>query len=174
MTDDEISKLKLKDWPLPDEYLIELGRISGLWGSLENLLNVTIGKLAGFELGDPKAFILVTHASFPQRVDILSSLCEQLVSSYPTLKDYLQVVSALRDSQKQRNRYMHNGLGPNEQGDKIQIALGSARGSLKTSVNTVEIVDIRRVSVSIHNAMRALGKLVLGYDIPAIWESRRI
>jgi hypothetical protein len=86
MKNEEIRKLNFSDWPLPDNYLIEVGRVSVVWSALESFLNLCIGKLAGFsELEDPKPFILINHASFPQRLDMLGALCEQLVPEYPRL-----------------------------------------------------------------------------------------
>lgn len=65
MKNDEVVALKFDDWPLPNEYLIELGRVGALWAALEFQLNITIGKLAGFDIYDPTGFILITHSSFP-------------------------------------------------------------------------------------------------------------
>src|SRR5258707_122395 len=60
MKDDEVAKLNFDGWPLPDAYLLEIGRVAALWASLESFLNICIGKLCGFnDLNDPKAFILV-------------------------------------------------------------------------------------------------------------------
>src|SRR5260221_108403 len=118
MKDDEVLKLNFDRWPLPDAYLLELGRVSALWASLESFLNLCIGKLAGFnDINDPTWFILVTHSSFPQRLDILSSLCEHLVNSFPTLTDYKPVVDRLRHAQKLRNDFMHYGMHQEDPGD---------------------------------------------------------
>src|SRR3972149_3903969 len=104
MKNDQLLKLNFDGWPLPDGYLLELGRVAALWATLDSFLNLCIGKLAGFNvLNDPKAFILVTHSSFPQRLDIFSALCEQLVSEFPNLKGYDAVVRVLRQAQKLRN-----------------------------------------------------------------------
>jgi hypothetical protein len=98
-------------WPLPDEYLVELGRVSALWASLESLLNALIGKLAGFDaLDDATPFILVAHSSFPQRLDMLGALCEGLQSEHPHLADYREVISRLRSAQTSRNKFAHNGI----------------------------------------------------------------
>ena len=86
MRNEEIAKLKFSGWPVPDEFLIEIGRVSALWASLESFLNVCLGKLAGFnDLNDPKPFILITHSSFPQRLDILGALCEQLEPEFSSV-----------------------------------------------------------------------------------------
>jgi hypothetical protein len=171
VTDDQVREMKFNNWPIADEYLIELGRIAALWGSLESGLNMCLGKLAGFnELNDPTPFILFAHASFPQRLDMLGSLCEHLSSSHPNLKEHPKVIGALKTAQKLRNKYAHNGLSSNDATGDVQIATGSARGTLKFSVETVSLTDLRRVSMAIHQAMLDLYKLVLKREIPAMWE----
>ena len=44
MKNEHIKSLDFSGWPLPDEYLIEVGRIAALWASLEVFLNICIGK----------------------------------------------------------------------------------------------------------------------------------
>lgn len=170
MKNDEVLKLKFDGWPLPDDYLLELGRVSALWASLETFLNLCIGKLAGFnDLNDPKAFILVTHSSFPQRLDVLSALCEQLVGAFPNLTGYESVVRQLRQAQKLRNDFLHFSMALNEESGQVEMAKGTARGSLKVGVEKVQLADLRRASMAIHEAQLALYKLVLGRDIPPVW-----
>ena len=170
MKNDEIGKLNLSGWPLPDEYLIELGRISVVWAGLETFLNLFIGKLAGFnELADPKPFILVNHSSFPQKLDMLGALCEQLVSDHPHLANYKDVISRLSLAQKLRNKFAHHSMALNSQTRKVEMAVGSARGSLKVSVEQFEIEDIRRATISIDEAQAALYKLVLQRDLGPVW-----
>lgn len=78
MKNNEVLKPNFDGWPLPDSYLLELGRIAALWATLESFLNLCIGKLAGFnDLNDPKAFILVTHSISPSA----STSCQRYVSS---------------------------------------------------------------------------------------------
>ncbi len=173
MTDDEVRGLKLDGWPLPDDYLRELGRVAALWAELESFVNMCIGKLAGFnELNDPKPFILVTHASFPQRLDMLGSLCEELASDFPHLKDAKTVLGLLRSAQTARNRFVHHTMGVNQDTGKAQMAIGSARGILKVAVEDIDLADIRRAAMTIHEAMLALYKLVLRRAIAPVWERR--
>jgi len=174
MRNEEIERLDFSAWPLPDEYLIELGRVAALWATLESFLNVCIGKLAGFnELSDPKPFILVNHASVPQKIDMLSTLCEQLAPEFPNLQGYAAVVSQIRAAQRARNLFLHNGLAQDPETGKFKLPEGSARGTLKTRVTSVGIADIRRASVEIHLAHLALYKLVLHRTLTPIWERRQ-
>lgn len=173
MKNDEILKLNFDGWPLPDSYLLEIGRVAALWATLESLLNLCIGKLAGFnDLKDPKAFILITHSSFPQRLDILSALCEQLVQEFSKLKGYEAVVQALKQAQKLRNDFMHYGMSENPESGQVEMAKGTARGKLKVGVEKVSVADLRRATMAIHEAQLMLYKLVLGVELSPIWERR--
>lgn len=170
MKNDGVLKLNFDGWPLPDQYLLEIGRVAALWAILESSLNLCIGKLAGFnDLNDPKPFILVTHSSFPQRLDILSALCEQLVQEFPSLKGYRAVIQQLRQAQRLRNDLMHYGMSENPESGQVEMAKGTARGTLKLGVEKVTIADLRRASMAIHEAQLALYKLVLRKEIPPIW-----
>lgn len=173
MKNDEVLKLNFDGWPLPDGYLLELGRVAALWAILESSLNLCIGKLAGFnEMNDPKAFILVTHSSFPQRLDTLGALCEQLTNEFPNLKGYEAVIRQLRQAQKLRNDFMHYGMALNPDSGHIEMAKGTARGTLKVGVEKVDVADLRRASMAIHLAQLALHKLVLHHDIRPVWSRR--
>lgn len=173
MNDDEIIRLNFEGWPLPKEYLEELGRIAALWATLESFMGLCIGKLAGFDkLTDPTAFILLAHTNFPQRLDMLGSLCENLIPEYPKLKGYKDVVGKLRAAQTLRNRFLHNGLSLDEASGEVGIALGSARGTLKVGVHKITLADVRRCTIAVHEAQLALYKLVLGRDISPIWTRR--
>jgi hypothetical protein len=173
MNNEDLRKLNLSAWPLPDEYLIEVGRVSALWASLESLLNLCIGKLAGFnELTDPKPFILITHTSFPQRLDMLGALSEQRVTEFPHLAGYKEVIGALKSAQKLRNNFMHHGMALNPKSGAVEMAIGSARGTLKVSVAKVDIADIRRATMAIDEAQTALYKLVLQRDLQPVWRRR--
>ena len=173
MNDDKIMRLNFDGWPLPKEYLEELGRIGTLWASLESFMALCLGKLAGFDkLVDPTAFILLNHTNFPQRLDMLGSLCETLVPAYPTLKGYKDVVSKLRSAQTLRNKFLHNALSIDETSGEVGMAVGSARGTLKVGVQKVTLADVRRCTMAIHEAQLALYKLVLGRGVPPIWTRR--
>jgi hypothetical protein len=175
MKNNDIEKLNLEDWPVSNQYLIEVGRIPPLWASLESLLNLCIGKLAGFDdREDPKAFILINHSSFPQRLDILSTLCEQIVYDFPNLKNYKQIVKKLKTAQKGRNKYTHNPFSYNAETNKIEMPIGSARGSLKVKVETITLADIKRVSIEIDEAQCALYSLIFQQNIEPVWKRKNL
>ena len=173
MNNEEVRKLNFDSWPLPDEYLVEIGRVSSLWATLESFLNICIGKLAGFnEQGNPSAFILINHSSFPQRLDILSTFCEQYCHEHINLKEYKSVVSKIRTAQTLRNKYAHNGMSLNQETKKAEMPIGSARGKLKVSVESVDIADIRRAVIAIDEAQNALYKMVFKEDYGPVWKRR--
>ncbi len=170
MQNKELAALKFSGWPIRDDYLTEIGRVAVLWASLEAFLNLCIGKLAGFdEPLDYRAFILITHASFPQRLDSFSALCEQLHPEYRHLADYEQVVSKIKAAQKIRNKFMHHSMSANPDTGLIEMPVGSARGKLEAKIEVISIEDIKRASIKIDEAQRALYKLVLLRDLPPAW-----
>jgi len=170
MKNKDIEELNFTGWPLSDEYLVELGRVSSLWAASENLLAMCIGKLAGFDsISDPKPFILVNHSSFPQKLDMLSALCEHLKKEFPNLKEYPDVISKFKTAQKARNIYLHNTIGPNPDTGKMEIAKGTARGKVKVSSEPICIADIRRATMQIDEAQTALVKLIYQRAIGPAW-----
>jgi hypothetical protein len=168
-----IPKFNRKDWPIPDNFLLELGRISTLWGNLEGYIDISIGKFAGFNNpGDPRPFILVKHSSIPQKLDILAALCESLIPQFPRLKTYPDTISKLKVAQQVRNKYLHNSIGPDPKTGKAVITIGSARGKVKTSIQHLSIIELENASVEINEALRSLHLLLTGIVIPPIWETK--
>jgi len=173
MNDEEVLGLNFTDWPLPESYLAELGRLSALWSILEGQLDICLGKVAGFEqLSDPRPFILLKHSSFPQKLDALAALCEQLAPKSPSLTGYAATIGRLRSAQALRNRFAHNGMALNPDTQHVEMAVGSARGKLKTRVEEVTLSDIRRASMEVHCAMLDLHALVTGKVYPPMWARR--
>ena len=159
-------------WPLPSEYLVELGRMSALWAHLEALLNLCLGKLAGFnDLHDPTAFIIFIHSTFPQRLQALGALCEHL-KEFPNLKAYSEVIKKLEKAQKLRNKFAHTSMIVDEETGLVELLRGSARNKLKVEIESVSVDDLKGVSVAIHEAHLALSNLVLGTDVEPIWAKK--
>jgi len=161
------------NWPLPHEYLVELGRVTALWASLESFLNLCLSKLAGFDpLTDATPFILVNHASFPQRLDMLGALCEELKDRHPNLAEHKDVVAKLKAAQSARNRFSHNGISSDPEKSGYFLAQGSARGKVKTAVTAVTSEEIHQAAKEIHLANLALYKMVLKRDVPPKWAAK--
>jgi hypothetical protein len=171
MTEDQILKLPFDGWPLTDDYLIELGRITSLWEHLDSFVRMCVEKLAGFnEINDPTPFILLVHTNFPQRLDMLGALCERLAPMHPNLKEYPQVISSIKSAQKLRNKFIHNGMSRDEVSGEVRMGVGSARGVLKVSTEAVKLTDLRKVSMAIHQTTLDLYALVLKRRISPMWE----
>jgi len=167
-----MTQRKFRDnWPAPNDYLLELGRMTTIWGTLESAVNMAISRFAGYQSPlDFRAVIMVAHSNFQQRVDIISSLCEQLVPKYPRLKGYKSVIAKIRAAQKARNKFAHNPIVPTPDTQEVKVSYVTARGALKTSVEVVEIQDIKEATAKIHEAMCALHTLVTGRELKPMWE----
>jgi hypothetical protein len=37
------------DWPAPNDDLLELGKMTSIWGTLESTVNIAISKFAGYQ-----------------------------------------------------------------------------------------------------------------------------
>ena len=167
----DIAKLEFGDWPIPDVWLAEVGRIAVLWSSLEGHLDICLGKLAGFDdVGDFRPFIFLQHSSFPQKLNALSALCVALSPPFPGLRDYKSVVAQLKGAQAGRNRFVHGGLVLNEETGQVELAHGTARGEIRTSVEVIQLSDVKRVSADIHVAMLSLHALTTGQKYSPMWE----
>ena len=156
-----------EDWPPPDEMLIEIGRLSMLWVTLENFLNICIGKLAGFDpVKSPIAHVFTLHSTFPQRLDIFSSLCDHLSPAHPHLSTYKEVISDIKEAQSLRNKFIHNPMGYNKEIGRYELGQASARGKFKSSVDMVTIEQVKQTSHKIFYAARKLYELVLKNGLP--------
>lgn len=159
------------NWPAPNQYLLELGRMTTIWGTLESAINVAISKLAGYSRPlDFRALVVVAHSNFQQRVDIVSTLCEQLAPEYPNLATYRQVIAKIEAAQKARNKYAHNAVVTNEETGEVQVSFVSARGKLKTTIETVHLADIKEATAKIHEAMCELHTLITECEIKPLWD----
>jgi hypothetical protein len=160
-----------ESWPLPDEYLIELGRILSLWGSLEKAINIGISKLAGYELTmDWRSAVMTAHSNFMQRVDILSTLCDELQGEYPHLSEYPKVVGRIKSVQAQRNQFAHSPIYIDKETGRAMTGSLKARGKFKPSVTQVEIKDLQKISAEIHETILDLHHLITTERYKPIWE----
>ncbi|WP_445356232.1 hypothetical protein ACJJI5_10565 [Microbulbifer sp. EKSA008] len=146
--------------PVPDEYLIELGKITVMYGALEFSIDRAISKLAGYEsMLDWRVSVMTAHLTFQQRVNALGTLFEQVSESYPNLSGYAKVIERIKGVQKQRNKFVHSMY---TNGDKSEVGIWSlsARGSLTIKSQDVYIQEVRNVSVEIDKVRVQLEKLI--------------
>lgn len=168
----ERDKLKA-NWPIPDKYMIELGRISSLYGVLENVINMGINKLVGYSAAyDYRSGIMLAHSNFKQRVDILDTLFEQMVSEYPEIQGYEEVIKLIKRAQKGRNKFMHSSLSCDPKNGKVELSSMSARGSLKITIETIYIKELVEISAVTHEASCALLSIITGTERKPLWESQ--
>jgi hypothetical protein len=55
----------------------------------------------------------------------------------------------------------------------MEMAIGTARGKLKTNIEVICIANIRRAVIEIDEAQVALYNLILGQDISPVWSRRQ-
>jgi hypothetical protein len=161
------------DWPLPAQYLTELGRITTLFASLESAVNLYISKLAGYQgVLDWRSAVVTAHANFKQRIDILETLCHELhdEGSYTHLKSYKKVLENIKQVQLKRNRYTHNALSFDGESGHVTSSSLSARGKLLPRVDRVSLEEMKELSAQVHLAMLSLHELVTQKRYPPVWE----
>lgn len=146
---------------LPDLYLLAIGKVCAQWGLLESVVERAIFKFADLPEG-PRQHIVTAHMPWPLRMDILSSLVEELKSAYPHLERYKPTVQpVLRRAQDGRNRIVHAHWSYDSDTETVSILRAIARGQLRTSVTTTTVADIEVVADDIANAAGLLWKLIL-------------
>jgi hypothetical protein len=163
-----------ENWPLPNDFMLELGRLSTLFGSLESGVNLGISKLLGYEKTlDWRAAIVTAHANFKQRVDMLETLCHELAEEYPHLSGYEEVLGKIKKAQARRNKYMHNSLYYDAELDQVMASSLSARGQMKPRVEVISITELRNLSGDIHLSMLDLHRLITTAEYSPIWETKQ-
>lgn len=160
-----------ENFPAPLDYLIELGRITALWGGLESSVNVALNKLSGIDDIDGwRIHVLTVHSNFKQKVDAIETLCHKMQEQFPSLKMYKNTIQAINKAQSKRNHFLHNGLFLNSETGLVETSSMQARGILKTKVETVTLNDLKNVSALIHLALLSIHELVTGVKYPPVWE----
>lgn len=170
MKDSEINSIEFGNWPMPEEYLVELGRINAIWASLENVINLTLIQVSGFDIHDPRGIIMFEHLSMPQKLDILGSLGDQLLENHPHLSELPKSISKIKTAQSSRNKFIHNALTYEPETKTLELPIATARGKLKANVHKITKTDIKRVTVEISIAQRHLHKTVFKKEYPHPWE----
>jgi hypothetical protein len=147
---------------IPDEYLKAIGGITVHWNYLEMVVNLILIHLLGNKVMDERSHIIFAHTSFPQRMDILSALVEQVqkLPQYSRFQEYRSKVQPLlKAAQTSRNSIIHSFWGMKE--GKLTRSSISARGSLKFSSVTVTLEEIEDAQKSIAAAYKSLSELIV-------------
>jgi hypothetical protein len=162
-----------QNWPAPDIFLTEIGRLTVLFGSLEIAVNVAISNLSGYQtILDWRSSVVTAHMNFKQRVDILETLCHELHKepAYEHLKNYKNVMQKIRKAQGLRNKFLHNSIYLNEDTGKMEMSYMSARGKMKPVIQEIKIDDLKEAVEITHIASLNLHELITTAHYSPVWE----
>jgi hypothetical protein len=156
----DINTINLQDWPLPDNFLTEFGRISVLWGKLENLICNTVTHFAGFrDLSDPRVYALLAENTINTDLEHLARLCHVLSPQHPGLEGYQSLIARIKDLQAQVNRLMTSELSKDPTSGQIMISVASPRHPFKRQFKPLELTELRTLALNIDGAQHDLYKL---------------
>lgn len=144
---------------LPEPYLTAIGKVCVQWATLESAFDMTLRKLAGFDLLDSRATIIMAHMPWPMRMDIVYSLVEKFRSDYPHLARFDELKPLLKKAQDGRNRVVH-AIWAYEDG-VVSTLRATARGKLKSHINQITVAEIDAIAADIGTAAAQVLKAVL-------------
>jgi hypothetical protein len=142
------------DFGIPDEYLLELGKIIVSFGKLESLLNETlawamIDDIAAY----PRALAAFAHMNFTMRMDALEAMLFLIEKEFAELyRD--KVYQHLKDAQAGRNSAVHQ-LWSTSQGEITRSDV-KAKRKLKLTTTSVSLQDLKDVLQTVENAYSSL------------------
>lgn len=143
----------------PSDYLMELGRVVVRWNLLESYLDFTLIRLLGKEITEGRAHALFIHMAIPQKLDVLSTLIDELAGHYPHLETGYKVAGPkLKEAQRRRNSLVHAKWGKTDDGN-VKANTISARGKLKWVERIITISEIQEASNAIYDAIQSLYEL---------------
>jgi hypothetical protein len=146
---------------IPDEYLLEIGRIVTRWSILESTLDLCLMQLSGRSILDPRSTIIFNHMAFPMKMDILGAFIDSLLPNYPRLSEYKDIIKKLGDAQKQRNLAAHSKWGMDNTTKQVLVSNLTSRGKLKTSVKPISVNQLKEAADLITDAARDLYLMVV-------------
>jgi hypothetical protein len=144
---------------IPEPYLTAIGMVCVNWGMLEAAVDLTIEKLAGFDIYDSRGAIVMAHMTWALKMDIIEALVNALLQDHPHLAKLDVVKPLLKKAQEGRNRIVHGHWG--EDNRKIHKLRVTARAKLRIRMDEIVIEDIEAIAADIGRAGSALLKLVL-------------
>lgn len=145
---------------LPGEYLRAIGLVVVRWNHLDQIVNLFLIHLLGKEIVDDRSHIVFAHMAFPQKLDVLSALVEQMVvlPQYKSLQNYkATVLPRLKAAQDGRNSIIH-ALWGMMNGVPMRASI-KARGSLKFTSTVATLEEIEAAIQAIEDARVALSAL---------------
>ena len=148
------------DW-IPTEYLRAIGEVNVRWNDLDGLINVFLICLLGKSIYEERSHIVFAHMAFPQKLDVLGALVEEVINrrGYSKLKKYkATVLPLLKNAQKGRNLVIHSDW--TMRGGEVVRTSVSARGSFKFSSTIATLEEIEAVIQLIEKARSEMFALV--------------
>ncbi len=145
------------DDSFPADYLSAIGEVNVRWNDLEFLITLSMILLLGQDIYDEKAYIVFAHMTFPQKLDVLGALAEQMMNKrgYSRFKKFKShVLPLLKKAQQGRNSIIHSDW-TSRSGTMVKTSI-SARGSFKFSSEVVALKEILAVNQSIEEARMGL------------------
>jgi hypothetical protein len=139
---------------LPDEVLLELGRIVASWIELDACLDKVLEKLAEMDrYMDGQRAPVHVQDPFSQRLQAFGTYCSQLTLEFPHLRNCRHVHERLKTVHQLRNHYLEGGNAPG-------MGHGEGEPCSGRAAEGFEAEDLRRVSQEINRAHEALYALV--------------
>ena len=152
---------------IPVEYLIAIGEVTVRWNRLEMSINTLLIHWLGKDINERRSHVIFTHMSFPQKLDVMGSLVEELVKDpkYNHLKACKsKVIPLLREAQSGRNMVIHSMWGVKD--GTVMKASITARGLLKLSWTIGRLEEIEKTKRLIDKMDEILIALVSGKLLP--------
>ncbi len=140
---------------IPDDYLMEIGRVSSHWSHFEMVLQMCMVLVLGKKQNDFRAHAVFIHMSYPQQADVLGAMISGLnpPDGYPSSRYRQEILPLLNDAASRRNAVLHSRWGVI---DGVVTRLDvKARGSIKLTQFATSIKDVEDASESILKASRA-------------------
>jgi hypothetical protein len=152
---------------IPAEFLKAIGEVVVAWNRMEFELVVILIHWLGKDIGENRSHVIFAHTAFPQKLDIMGALVEELVKD--PRNAHLEacktkVIPLLKEAQAGRNTVIHSMWGEFNGG--VLKASITARGSLKFSSSITKIEEIENVKRKIEKADESLVALIGGKLFP--------
>lgn len=163
----DVETLNLKDWPAPEAYLVEVGRIALVWRRLETFVCNSVANLAGLEnLEDPKMYSVFADRNFQENLALLERLCQQQLPQMPNLSSYQSVLEKLSRAELDKNYYMNGSMRSDQIEGGVEMTVWADELTGKTTSVPVRLSELKKVVLSLDDAQHELYKLVCALDRP--------
>lgn len=143
---------------LPDEYMIEIGRVALAWNYLDSLITHTlIFASIGYFATDMRLQSVVVHMNYPQKMDALSSVLN-IVSPEMSAVFSAKVKNLLNESSAKRNTTLHQTWMAQEDG--VKRFNMKAKGTFQATLTPVTLQELASFSPFIMNAHSVMFSLI--------------